>query len=120
MASARTRSPSAASTTVREELKDTDSAIEEAKADVSGLWVLKHLADHGKGRQAIAQIDGHDVPGVGVPVDPLRRHEAHGRGIAMQLNDILEQGAFMVAADDRFTIDDAKMAEAVTALTRAS
>src|SRR6266851_8889199 len=33
-------------TTVRQELKETYSAIEEAKADVSGLWALRYLADH--------------------------------------------------------------------------
>src|SRR5262249_51448070 len=32
-------------TTVRKELSDTYSAIEEAKADVSGLWALQHLVD---------------------------------------------------------------------------
>ena len=30
------------------ELKDTYSAIEEAKADMSGLWALKQLADQGR------------------------------------------------------------------------
>ena len=32
-------------TTVRQELKETYSAIEEAKADISGLWALQQLAD---------------------------------------------------------------------------
>ncbi|MEO6213242.1 MAG: hypothetical protein ABIP65_06410, partial [Vicinamibacterales bacterium] len=32
-------------TTVRQELRETYSAIEEAKADVSGLWALQQLAD---------------------------------------------------------------------------
>ena len=34
-------------TTVRQELKETYSAIEEAKADVSGLWALQYLVDKG-------------------------------------------------------------------------
>ena len=34
-------------TTVRQELKDTYSAIEEAKADASGLWALQYLVDKG-------------------------------------------------------------------------
>src|SRR4029079_272167 len=34
-------------TTVRQELKDTYSTIEEAKADVSGLWALQYLIDKG-------------------------------------------------------------------------
>src|SRR3989442_10250020 len=34
-------------TTVRQELKETYSALEEAKADISGLWALQHLVDKG-------------------------------------------------------------------------
>src|SRR6185436_5818333 len=34
-------------TTVRQELKETYSTIEEAKADISGLWALRQLADKG-------------------------------------------------------------------------
>ena len=30
---------------MRQELKETYSAIEEAKADISGLWALQHLVD---------------------------------------------------------------------------
>ena len=35
-------------TTVRQELRDTYSAIEEAKADISGLFALQYLVDQGK------------------------------------------------------------------------
>src|SRR5438034_3896108 len=35
------------STTVRQELKETYSALEEAKADISGLWALQYLVDKG-------------------------------------------------------------------------
>src|SRR5690606_21593646 len=34
-------------TTVRAELQDAYSAIEEAKADISGMWALAQLADKG-------------------------------------------------------------------------
>ena len=34
-------------TTVRQELKETYSALEEAKADISGLWALQYLVDKG-------------------------------------------------------------------------
>ena len=63
-------------TTVRQELKETYSTIEEAKADVSGLWALRYLADHKQLDPAIAQDDVHDVPGVGLPLDPLRRQRS--------------------------------------------
>ena len=45
-------------------------------------------------------------------------NEAHGRGIAIQLNYFLDQGAFVVQPDGTFTVDEAKIANAVTSLTR--
>ena len=45
-------------------------------------------------------------------------NEAHGRGIAVQLNALLDAGAFTVAADGTFAVDAAKIKPAVEALTR--
>jgi hypothetical protein len=45
-------------------------------------------------------------------------NEAHGRGIAIQLNFLLDAGAFKVLPGGAFTVDDGKIDEAVTALTR--
>jgi hypothetical protein len=45
-------------------------------------------------------------------------NEAHGRGIAIQLNYLLDAGAFKVRPDGTFTVDNAKIADAVTALTK--
>jgi hypothetical protein len=45
-------------------------------------------------------------------------NEAHGRGIAVQLNSFLDAGAFKVQPDGTFSVDNAKIADAVTALTR--
>ena len=59
-------------TTVRQELKETYSAIEEAKADISGLFALQFLVDQGTAGQEVRADDVHDVPGLGVPLDPLR------------------------------------------------
>ena len=56
-------------TTVREELKETYSALEEAKADISGLWALQYLVDKGDARQVAGAHDVHDVPGL-VPSAP--------------------------------------------------
>jgi hypothetical protein len=105
-------------TTVRQELKETYSAIEEAKADVSGLWALKQLADQGKVDKAIAQTMYTTFLASSFRSIRFGVNEAHGRGIAIQLNYFLDQGAFVVAADGRFTVDEAKMTAAVTSLTR--
>ena len=59
-------------TTVRQELKETYSTIEEAKADVSGLFALQFLVDQRQAGQEIRADDVHDVPRVDVPLDPLR------------------------------------------------
>src|SRR5918992_4152148 len=34
-------------TTVRQEMRDASSFLEEAKADISGLWALQYLIDKG-------------------------------------------------------------------------
>ena len=44
--------------------------------------------------------------------------EAHGKGQALQLNDLLDRGGFRVNPDGTFSVDAAKIAPAVTALTR--
>jgi hypothetical protein len=43
--------------------------------------------------------------------------EAHGLGIAVQLNTLLDRGAFKVRPDGTFTVDNARIADAVAALT---
>jgi hypothetical protein len=44
-------------------------------------------------------------------------NEAHGRGIAMQLNWMLDNGAIKVAADGTFSVDETKIRDAVAKLT---
>jgi hypothetical protein len=105
-------------TTVRQELKETYSAIEEAKADVSGLWALKQLADQGKIDKEIARTMYTTFLASSFRSIRFGVNEAHGRGIAIQLNYFLDQGAFVVAPDGRFTVDEAKMSAAVMSLTR--
>ena len=105
-------------TTVRQELKETYSAIEEAKADVSGLWALKQLADKNHVAPAIAETMYTTFLASAFRSIRFGINEAHGRGIAIQLNYLLDAGAFKVLPDGTFTVDRAKMPEAVTALTR--
>jgi hypothetical protein len=105
-------------TTVRAQLRETYSAIEEAKADISGLFALQLLLDKGvldKGLQA-AIYDTF----LGSAFRSIRFGvtEAHGRGVALQLNYLLDFGAFTVDRDGAFAVDPAKIKEGVTALTR--
>jgi hypothetical protein len=105
-------------TTVRQELKDTYSAIEEAKADVSGLWALRYLADHKQLDPAIAKTMYTTFLASAFRSIRFGVNEAHGKGIAVQLNYFLDAGAFKVRPDGTFTVDAAKIGDAVTALTR--
>jgi hypothetical protein len=105
-------------TTVRQELKETYSAIEEAKADVSGLWALGQLARRGQIDPAIARTMYTTFLASAFRSIRFGINEAHGRGIAVQLNYLLDAGAFKVNPDGTFTVDDAKVAGAVEALTR--
>jgi hypothetical protein len=105
-------------TTVRQELKETYSAIEEAKADVSGLWALRYLADHKQLDPAIAKTMYTTFLASAFRSIRFGVNEAHGKGIAVQLNYLLDAGAFKVRPDGTFTVDTAKIGDAVTALTR--
>ncbi len=105
-------------TTVRQQLKETYSTIEEAKADVSGLWALAQLANQKAIDPAIGRTMYTTFLASAFRSIRFGINEAHGRGIAIQMNYLLDHGAFRVNGDGTFAIDDAKMAEAVTALTR--
>jgi len=105
-------------TTVRQELKETYSTIEEAKADVSGLWALRHLADQKQIDPAIAKTMYATFLASAFRSIRFGLNEAHGRGIAIQLNYFLDAGAFKERPDGTFTVDNTKIGDAVTALTR--
>jgi hypothetical protein len=105
-------------TTVRQELKETYSAIEEAKADVSGLWALKQLADKQIVSADIARTMYTTFLASAFRSIRFGINEAHGKGIAVQMNRFLDAGAFKVNADGTFAVDEPKMNEAVVALTR--
>jgi hypothetical protein len=110
--------PAGRATTVRQELKETYSTIEEAKADVSGLWALKQLADQKQIDQAIARTMYTTFLASSFRSIRFGIGEAHGRGIAIQLNHFLDAGAFVVSADGTFAVNEAKIADAIASLTR--
>jgi hypothetical protein len=104
-------------TTVRLELKELNSALEEAKADISGLWALQQLMD--KGVIDPKQERAMYVTFLASTFRTLRFGitEAHSKGMALQLNWLLDTGGFTVAADGRFAVDFAKVKQGVTSLT---
>src|SRR4029079_16664707 len=100
------------------ELKETYSTIEEAKADVSGLWALRYLADHKQLDPAIHRTMYTTSLASAFRSIRFGVNEAHGRGIAIQLNYFIDAGAFKARPDGTFTIDNARIGDAVTALTK--
>jgi hypothetical protein len=104
-------------TTVRRELRDTYSAVEEAKADVSGLWALQRLVDEGHVSDAIGRSMYSTFLASMFRSLRFGINEAHGRGVAIQLNHFLDSGAVRVDAAGRFEVIEAAIRDAVTALT---
>jgi hypothetical protein len=105
-------------TTVRQELKDTYSTLEEAKADISGLFALQYLVDRGALDKSLGQTMYDTFLASSFRSIRFGVNEAHGSGIAIQLNYLLDYGAFRTAPDGTFTVNPAKVRDGVVALTR--
>ncbi len=105
-------------TTVRQELKETYSTIEEAKADISGLFALQHLIDKGVVDKATEPALYRTFLASAFRSIRFGLTEAHGKGIAIQLNYLLDAGAFVARPDGTFSVDEARIREAVSGLTR--
>ena len=105
-------------TTVRQELKETYSSIEEAKADIAGLFALQYLVDKGVLDKSLAQTMYDTFLASAFRSIRFGVNEAHGRGIAIQLNTLLDSGAFRIASDGTFAVDPARIRNGVAALTR--
>jgi hypothetical protein len=105
-------------TTVRQEFKELYSTIEEAKADISGLFAMQYLIDHGKLDKQFEQT--MYVTYLASMFRSIRfgLTEAHGRGVAIQLNYFLDHGGVTVSADGTFAVDATKIKQNITDLTR--
>jgi len=109
--------PGHARRTVREALQETYGTIEEAKADVAGLWALATLMDKGVVERKLERALYTTFLASSFRSIRFGLNEAHGRAVALQLNTFLDAGAVTIAADGTFAADAAKMKEAVRALT---
>src|SRR6266705_2449828 len=105
-------------TTVRQELKEAYSSIEEAKADVSGLFALQYLIDIGVLDKQLERTMYKTFLASAFRSIRFGVNEAHGRGIAIQLNYLLDYGAFTVNRDGTFAVNTAKIKDGVSSLTR--
>jgi len=105
-------------TTVRQEMKEIYSSLEEAKADISGLFALQYLVDRRVLDPSMERTMYTTFLASAFRSIRFGVNEAHGRGIAVQLNALLDAGAFKANADGTFAVDAAKIKPAVEALTR--
>ena len=98
-------------TSVRLELKDLYSAIEEAKADVLGLYMLQFLNDKGYIKQDEKSLY---TTFLASSFRTLRfgLQEAHGKGMAVQFNYLTDKGAF-VYRNGFWEVDNTKIKGAV-------
>jgi hypothetical protein len=106
-------------TSPRQELKELYSPIEEAKADVTGLYMLQFLFDR--------NLMAHDTNAerelyttfLASAFRSLRFRltEAHGQGMALQFNYVSDHGGFTARPDGTFAVDFGKIKDAVHVLT---
>ena len=105
-------------TTVRQEMKEAGSALEEAKADISGLFALQHMIDKGVVDKALEEPLYITYLASSFRTLRFGTSEAHGLGMALQLNYLLDAGAFVANADGTFSVNPDKVKAGVEGLTR--
>jgi hypothetical protein len=112
-------------TNPRLELKELYSAIEEAKADVTGLFALQYMMDHAKelglGSTLPSDLAAHRQLYTTYLASSFRTlrfglNDAHGKGMAMQFNFYMDRGAYVIHSDGTFSVDMEKMKSAVAEL----
>ena len=103
---------------IREAIGPAYSGLEEAKADVVGMFGLKWLVDHGAmPEMRLEEYYASYVAGI---FRTLRfgTGEAHGRAEMMEFNYLLEQPRARVTRGGRYAIDYARMPAALAQLAK--
>jgi len=110
--------------TPRQDLKETYSTIEEAKADITGLYALRYMMDKGQLNDTLGQGDVAERKlyntflASGFRTLHFGLTDSHARGMAIQLNYILDKGGFVSLGDGKFGVDFSKIKQAVMDLDR--
>jgi hypothetical protein len=105
-------------TTVRAEMKEMYSALEEAKADVSGIWALQYLVDKGVLDRSLEGTMYRTFVATCLRAIRWGLAESHARGAAVQLNRLLDRKAVVIAADGRWDVDPQRIKAEVADLTK--
>jgi hypothetical protein len=110
--------------TPRQDLKDAYSTIEEAKADVTGLWALSYMMDKGQLKNSLGQGEQAERKLYNTFLASAFRTlhfgltDSHARGMAIQVNYLLDKGGFVSHGDGSFSVDYSKIKGAVADLDR--
>lgn len=109
-------------TTPRAELKELYSAIEEAKADITGLFALQYVMDHAQEMKLASVLPSDDAAQRQLYTTYMASmfrvlrfglNDAHGKGMAIQFNYLMDKGAFSQRADGTFALDLEKFKQGV-------
>ena len=113
-------------TNPRLELKEVYSAIEEAKADITGVWALGYIMEHAQ-EMKLGDVLKSDATArrqlyttfLASSFRTLRfgTTEAHGKGMALQFNYLVDKGGFIPNPNGTYSVDLDKISGAVSDLT---
>jgi hypothetical protein len=110
--------------TPRQELKELYSSIEEAKADITGLWALGYMMDKGQLKDTLGQGPAAERKlyntflASGFRTLHFGLTDSHARGMAIQMNYLLDHGGYVSHGDGTFAVDFKKIKQAVADLDR--
>ena len=110
--------------TPRQELKDAYGTIEEAKADITGLFALQYLMDKGLLKTSLGQGEAAERKLYNTFLASTFRTlhfgltDSHARGMAIQFNYITDKGGFVSNGDGTWHVDFSKVKQAVADLDR--
>jgi hypothetical protein len=103
---------------IREAIGHAFSGLEEAKADVVGMFSLKWLVDHGAlPKEKMEEFYASYVGGMFRTVR-FGTAEAHGQAEMMEFNYLSERGSIRRNANGRYAVDYEKVPGAVTDLAK--
>ena len=109
-------------TTPRAELKELYSAIEEAKADITGLFALQYMMDHADEMKLSSVLPSDNAAQRQLYTTYLASmfrtlrfglNDAHGKGMAIQFNYLMARGAFTERPNHTFALDLDKFKQGV-------
>ena len=110
--------------TPRQDLKEAYATIEEAKADVTGLFALAYMMEKGQLKDTLDQGELAERKlyttflASGFRTLHFGLTDSHARGMAIQMNYLLDKGGFVSHGDGIFSVDLKKIKQAVIDLDR--